>query len=333
MTTKSKEIAHEKSNHSKGLIVSDPARSTYLGSSDIAAVMGVSPWKTRLDVYLEKIGEGAPPDADKAKIFKRGKRMEPLVIDMLADEYGWQVVARNARYTDQEYDWMKCEVDAETDIDGERINLEIKTVHPFAAGKFGDMGTDQIPVEYAAQAMYSLMITGRRVCKFGVLVGSDNLSTYEIVRDEVTIAGMRAAAVAFWNDHVLARVAPDPVNLPDIYKLMHRDKGGSQIEANDQAAYMVEEYTRLSALSKDAEDKADELKFQIGSYMLGVERMQKKDAPGGHALIRNGAEILTITLQEQTRLDTKAVKSLYPKIAEECSKSSSFFVFRTQKRK
>lgn len=313
--------------------MSEPDRKTYLGSSDIAAVLGVSPWKTRLDVYLEKIGEGTPPDADKAKIFKRGKRMEPLVIEMLAEEYGWNIDTRNARYADLEHPWMGCEVDAEADIDGERVNIEIKTVHPFAAAKFGEMDTDEVPVEYAAQAMYSLMITGRRLCKFGVLVGSDNLSVYEVARDEETIAGMRASAVAFWNDHVLARVAPDPVNLPDIYKLMRRDKGGSQIEANDQAAYMVEEYTRLSALSKDAEDKADELKFQIGAYMLGVERMQKKNAPGRHALLRNGAEIITITLQEQMRLDTKAVKSLYPKIAEECSKSSSFFVFRTPKRK
>ena len=316
-----------------GMNEAQPERSSYLGSSDIAAVMGLSPWKTRLDVYLEKIGNAPPLDEDKAKIFKRGKRMEPLVSEMLAEEYGWDIVARNARYIDPEFQWMGCEIDAETDIDGERVNIEIKTVHPFAAAKFGDADTDEVPVEYAAQAMYSLMITGRKLCKFGVLVGSDNLSTYEVVRDEETIIGMRAAAVEFWNNHVLARIPPDPVNLPDIYKLMRRDKGGTQIEANDQTASMVEEYARLSAMSKDADAKAEELRFRIGSYMLGVERMQNKDAPGRHALLRNGAEILTISLQEQTRIDTKALKALYPQIAEECSRTGSHFVFRIPKRK
>lgn len=308
-------------------------RASYLGSSDIAAVLGCSPWRTPLDVYMEKIGEGSPPDDKKAKIFARGKRLEPIVIDMVSDEYGHEIVARNERYADAEFPWMACEVDAETVIDGERVNLEIKTAHPFAAAKFGDEGSDEIPVEYAAQAMYALMVTGRRRCIFGVLVGSDNLSTYELVRDEETIAGMRAAAIAFWQGNVLARVPPEPINLPDVYKIMRRAVQGTEIAANDDAQAMVEEYARLSAMAKDAGDRADEVKFRIGCYMLGVERMNKKDAPGKHVLTRNGTPLITIALQEASRIDTAALKERHPRIAEECTKTSSHFVFRLPKRK
>ena len=308
-------------------------RSRYLGSSDIAGVLGCSPWRTPLDVYLEKIGEGAPPDESKAKIFKRGKRLEPIVLEMLAEEYGYTPVATLARYQDKEYPWMACEVDAETIIDGEHVNIEIKTAHPFSAAKFGEAGSDEIPVEYAAQAMYSLMITGRRRCIFGVLIGSDNLTTYELVRDEDTIVGMRAAAVAFWNDNVIARVPPDPLNLPDVYKLMRRVTHGTEVSANDEAAAMVAEYERLNAMSKDAGEKADEIKFRIGCYMLGVERMNKQDAAGKHVLIRNGAPMLTIALQEANRIDTKTLKEKYPDVAKECTKSGSHYVFRLAKRK
>jgi hypothetical protein len=61
--------------------------------------------------------------------------------------------------------------------------------------------------------------------------------------------------------------------------------------------------------------------------------MTEKDAPGKHALVVGGIPILTVNLQDQARIDNKALKDLYPKIAEECSKTSSHFVFRLPKRK
>lgn len=43
-------------------------RQTYLGGSDVAAVLGLSPYRTPLDVYLDKVDGSQPVDAAKAKI-------------------------------------------------------------------------------------------------------------------------------------------------------------------------------------------------------------------------------------------------------------------------
>ncbi len=200
-------------------------RSKFLGSTDMAAIMGLSKWKTPLDVYLEKIGEAPPPDPSKQKIFARGKKFEPLIIEMMQDELGYQIIARNKRYADSEFPFMSCEVDCETVIESEHTNIEIKTSHPFVANQWGDEGTDEIDIAYACQAMYSLMITGRQHCIFGALIGSDNLVTYNIYRDDETIAGMRAKAIDFWNNNVLARVPPEPINMDDMMRLFARIKG------------------------------------------------------------------------------------------------------------
>ena len=88
-------------------------RSTYLGSSDISAILGLSPWKTPVDCYFEKLGMGKPIDAAKEKLFKRGKRLEPIVLDMLAEERGIEFIAKGARYRHPEYPWMAAEIDAE----------------------------------------------------------------------------------------------------------------------------------------------------------------------------------------------------------------------------
>lgn len=317
-------------------------RSQFLGSSDIAAVLGVSPWKTRLDLYLEKTGQGKPEDPDKAKIFKRGKRMEPIVIDMLEEERGFQIIARNQRYIDADFPFLACEVDAEALIDGEHVNLEIKTSHPFAAAKFGEEGTDEIPIEYAAQAMFSLMITGRRRCIFGVLVGSDNLTTYEVIRDNETIAGMRDAALQFWQDHVLAGVEPEPSNLPDIFKIMRR-RASSEVQANGDVLALVDKLKSLKQTVRAAEEGIEDCQFQIGVSMLGkaaILRDEKGDVrpgpeakPGAHVLKSGDRELLTIRLQSATRIDSTAVREKFPEVAAECSKTSSFYSFNLSRKK
>lgn len=308
-------------------------RSTFLGSSDMAAILCVSPWSTPLDIYFEKTGgDRAADDPAKAKIFRRGKRLEPVVVNMLEEERGFEIIKRNERYRDTEYPFLSCEVDAEAMVDGEHVNVECKTAHHFTQWKYGDEDTDQIPIEYAAQAMFSLMITGRRRCIFGVLFGMDNLVTYNIERDEETIASMRAKAVAFWHDHVLARVPPAPVNIDDSLRLFRRD-AGSIIPATPEVLALVKEYKKIKEDAAVADDMAEQLKYQITVAMLGMEFMQAKAKPGKHVLVDGARELLTVSLQEQERIDTEALRKRYPGEAKECSKKSSFFTVRLSRKK
>ncbi|MFU7797208.1 YqaJ viral recombinase family protein, partial [Pseudomonas aeruginosa] len=74
-------------------------RTKYLGGSDVAGILGISPWRTPLDVYLDKVQpRTGPVDPAKQKIFTRGQRMEPYVIDLLAEETGLKIVGRGNRY-------------------------------------------------------------------------------------------------------------------------------------------------------------------------------------------------------------------------------------------
>lgn len=329
-------------------------RRTFLGGSDAAAVLGVSPWATPLDIYRRKRGEVddlLELDPQRAKILKRGKRMEPVVIDMLIDERGLEVTKRSTeaeqnRYQDEQHPFLACEIDFEWKVSEELAELyqldpaligttqngEVKTVHPFGAAKYGDEDTDEIPIEYAAQAMHGLMITGRAVTLFAVLVGSDNLLTYMIKRDEATVAGMREKEVAFWLNHVLAGAPPAPVNLPDVYHLF-RKLGETKIEAT---ARIAEQVTRLRLLSDEAraiEEEQDQLKFEIGAFMLGAEQMENPTAKGRHVLAHKGAEILTVALQSQDRIDQKQLREQHPEIAKACTKQTNFFVFRPKRSK
>ncbi len=119
-----------------------------LGGSDIASILGVSPFRSAYEVWEEKTAEEfVPPfvEPEREKLYRRGKRLEPWVMEMLEEEQGIKIWRRNQRYIDPEYPFMTCEIDFEYWDDEGLNNGDIKTVSPFAAGDWGSEDTDEFP--------------------------------------------------------------------------------------------------------------------------------------------------------------------------------------------
>lgn len=294
--------------------MSEADRSAFIGGSDVAAVLGISPWRSPLDLYLDKVDPRVESveqmENRTAKL--RGKRLEPYICDMLVSEHGMQLIARNQRYIDPEYPFLACEIDAET-ADGE--NVEIKTVHPFRARDWGDELTDAIPVHYTAQAMHGLMVTGRDVCRFAVLIG-DELRLYRVERDVETITAMRQREVEFWNRHVLAQVAPPATCSSDVLRLFERDLGIT-VEATQEIADTV---ANLRALKLQAKD--------IASFIDTCEERIKLFMQGAAALSYEGQVLATWKSQTARRLDQKALEAAHPDLFEQFKRVSETRVLR-----
>jgi putative phage-type endonuclease len=190
-------------------------RSRFIGGSDIAAILGISPWKTAVDLWLEKTAPVVQDDdPERAKVLTRGKRLEPYVLDMLTREQGFGITARGERYTDPDTSYFAAEIDAEcTPYPSMIVNLEIKTVHPFKVKEWGEELTDELPLHYLAQVHWGLGVTRRARAIVAALIG-DDLKLYNVERDDETIEAMRAKAHAFWTDHVIPRVRP-PLDYAD----------------------------------------------------------------------------------------------------------------------
>lgn len=272
----------------------DIDRTQFIGGSDTAAIIGVSPWKSAFQLYQEKIGayiEDVTPQ--KQRIFARGKRWEPVVVEMIVDELRHQdhdveVMRRNRRYQDKEFTFLAAEIDLELGVDGEQCNVEIKTVHPFAAKAWGEPGSDEIPIYYAAQAMHGLMVTKRQRCIVAALIGADDLRIHEIVRDDETIAGIRAKELAFWQ-RVQDRNPPDPQTAEDVRWLYAKDLG-EVAEADDELLRLVGELHFQKTTAKHAEAAIDLISTQI------------KLAMGNAALLlRDGRLIATWKSNKQSR--------------------------------
>lgn len=249
-----------------------PDRTQFIGGSDVGAILGVSPWTTPFQLYQKKIGalvEEITPA--KQRIFDRGHRWEPIVLEMLVDElrergHEVEVLATNKRYTDPELPFLACELDAELLIDGEETNAEMKTANYFAAGAWGAYDSEDIPIYYAAQGMHGLMIKPRRRAVFAAVTGFDERPMVRFMdRDEETIAGIRAKEVEFW-ERIQSGNPPPPVDPEDVKWLYQRDTGTS-IEADNEIVELVQHLKDMKASAKAQESQIELLATRIKVFM------------------------------------------------------------------
>lgn len=103
-----------------------------IGGSDASAVLGLSPYKTNVDLYLEKIGQRAPADISGEDYVRYGHDAEPLLRSLFAldhPEYKVEYFGDNM-IRNEKYPWAHASLDGElTDQDGRKGILEIKTTN------------------------------------------------------------------------------------------------------------------------------------------------------------------------------------------------------------
>ncbi|EJD4745743.1 YqaJ viral recombinase family protein [Escherichia coli] len=288
-------------------------RTKYIGGSDVAGILGISPWRTPLEVYLDKVQPRVKPvDQSKQKVFTRGQRMEPYVIDLLSEETGMEIVHRGNRYIHRDYDFIAAEIDAEA-ASGE--NIEIKTVSPFKAKEWGEIQTDAIPVHYTAQAMHGLMVTNKQVCVFGVLIGGDDFRIYRVERDEETIQAILEKEIAFW-DRVKNLNPPEATSVSDVSLMFEKDAGTS-IEADGKALALFNDLRDMKSRRKSLEEEVAISEEKLKMYMQEHS-----------VLTLDGKPLCTWKSQISNRFDQKLFQSVHPELFEKFKTTTTQRVFR-----
>ena len=289
------------------LQLQQPDRSTYIGGSDAAAILGVSPWQTRYQLWAKKTGLiQEVVDPAKEKIFARGKRLEPVILQMFEDESGLRVDYRNRRFRDSEYPFLAAEIDGETGNE----NIDAKSAQPFARHLWGEPGSDEIPIYYAAQFMHGLMVTGRDVCHVAAMIGLDDFRIFKIQRDDELIAMIREREVEFWG--MVQNQTPPEIETAEDALMAWPQSTGSRIEVSADIADRVIALKELKATIKELGNREEALKNAILPHFMDAERMEFQ----GHLLA-------TWKSQDARRLDQKAIAAAYPDLVEQFKVTSS----------
>jgi len=175
-----------------------------IGGSDVAAVMGLSPWKTPAQLWMEKTGRVESDDIGEKPYVAFGNIMEPIVGKWFAKQHPEFRVRRvNAICQSIERPWAQASLDYEVyDGNGWGV-LEIKTA------RTASDWSDGVPDYYLTQVLHYLDVTGRDYAYVAVFFRDTcEFAEYHVDRDEDDVACIRAAVDDFWNDYVLEDVMP-----------------------------------------------------------------------------------------------------------------------------
>jgi hypothetical protein len=358
------------------LVADHERRKRFIGGSDVAGILALSPWQTPLSVWLSKTGQ-VPPRMDpvaaeqRRKFFARRKRQEPVVAEMLADTYGIVVTRLSLddnpnRYIDSDVGFLAAEIDFEFEMsdasrlylsdrtesfaaipNGTLLNGEIKTVHPFKAGEWGEEGSEEIPVHYAAQAMHGLGVApGKRpACVVAALFGLDTLSCFCVMRDDETIRDMRKKLVHFWTTYVIPGTPPPAINTDDI-KTLFQLSPGIPTELDDAHRDVLADIIQKRHEVRSMEEWINGQEFRLAKYITDqwgdqLIEIRKGDGrttydalkPDDARLLYGGQEIGSWKRQRGTYLDQKLIREEHPEITAAYTVEHHFRVLRMKQPK
>lgn len=245
-------------------------RKTGIGASDSAAILGVSPWRSPVEVWADKTGLAEPADA-ASEAAEWGLRLEPVIAQALAERTGRDVVCRPAFQVVRHplLPWLFCTPDAE-DTDGRVV--QIKTCSAYKASEW----RDEPPLQYQVQVQHELEVLDRDEATLVVLIGGQTLRYFDVARNQPFIAALRMRLEAFWLCVQERRMPTIDSTLCTAQALarLHPQDNGESLFLDADAANLVAQWEAAKAAAKEAEDRKrlaeNQLRAAIGDASFGV---------------------------------------------------------------
>lgn len=284
-------------------------RESGIGSSDSGAVLGVNPYRTPVDVYLEKTGQVESPDlSDNAAVYF-GNVLEETVANEYARRTGTSVRRRTKTFRHSDYPWMIAHPDRT--VDGYKTILECKTAGQYVSDKFGPDGTDQVPDEYLIQVTHQMIVMGYPKADLAVLIGGRDYRIYHIDYDPELADLVIEREREFWQDHVEQGLPPDPQSGRDLVSLYPSDSGNAELASAD-AEQAYSNLLNVRNQKKELEQRESELKQQLQSEMRDASALVNEQ---GQAIAtwKKSADSL--------KFDHKAFYKDYPQLHQQYSKT------------
>lgn len=171
-------------------------------ATEIAAVMGLSPWQSRFSLWHKKAGLPTPP-FESNPAMEWGNRLEDAVALKFLDGHGEYALAPTGTWRHADREWQRATPDRllypSDQIDAQPgALLELKT-SPFG-DDWGPAGSDEIPMHYHCQILWQLDTLGLDTCHVALLVGGWDYREYVVEYDETDAKIMRDAAERFLDD-------------------------------------------------------------------------------------------------------------------------------------
>lgn len=170
-------------------------RTTGLGGSDAGVVLGVSPYKSRLELWTEKV-TGNVIEEDNAD-FHWGKLLEPVIAEEYQRVTGRVLIESKKQIRSSKHPFMFANVDRF--ITGAKDKKDVGVLEIKTKGAYVHWENNEIPVHYELQLQHYLAVTGYSWGSFAIFdMGKKELIIKDIESDEAVINELIEEEKKFW---------------------------------------------------------------------------------------------------------------------------------------
>lgn len=271
-----------------------------IGSSDAAAAVGLNPYKSQLQLWMEKTGRDellpkVDPNDESSPMYW-GTLLEPIVAAHYTKRTSHRVRRINAVLQHPNKPWMLANIDREVIGAPDVQILECKT-----AGINGSrLWKEGVPEYIQLQVMHQLAVTGKQAADVAVLLGGQELQVHRIHRDDTMIEQLMVLEAQFWSwvEQDTEPPADGTDSADQALSCLYPRDSGVTIDLSDDLE-MSAVFSDLMAVRQVLENQA-RLEAQL------KQRIQQRMADASLALFEQG----TVTWKRSKDSDSVDMKQL-----------------------
>jgi len=217
-------------------------RKKMITATDSCVIMGVSPWKTLLELYHEKISDVLPDKSTETFAMRRGTELEPLALQVFENQTGYLmmpsvVVHPTIPYMMASLDGLELE---------KTVALEIK-----APGRADhDLALKGIvPEKYIPQLQHTMEVCQLEEIYYMSYISDSDYTIFKVNKDDDYTAKLITAELEFWK-RIQDRNPPEPT-----------DRDSEEIKSADWV-HCCDQYAVQHLLSKELESQLAEIECE-----------------------------------------------------------------------
>ena len=284
------------------------------GASDIPALMNASPYKTRAELFADKLNE--PVEQAESAIFRRGNLLEKPLLEAASHELGFAFFTPNTIYRDGR---LSVSLDGVDNTIQPELIVEAKTTTRYSIHDSSDLPAEWLWQGWAQQAVLQCPVW------FSVLDRDLRISVVELPENAAAIDSLCLEAEVF-GEWVDTNSAPlDEINnfsADDIARIFQ--VAPTTIDLPNEAGEWVLQLEEARALAKQAAEQEARAKDELARMLLGNE-----------IGFLHGQRVVSWKQQDgKTSLDTKALREAHPELVKQYEKQGNpYRVMRTHREK
>jgi putative phage-type endonuclease len=246
-------------------------RKRLITASDAAAILGLNPWRSPLDVWASKVHEDAKPIRQNFKM-RRGHAVEPLLLEWLGEQRAplRVVPAGDKTLTHPLLTWLGATPDGLV-YDGDALKANAEAKSSGAVEHWQDeAGDPQIPDYYHPQVVVQMAVTNAP----STLVVAEILTDrgpesepwiIEVERDRELEAIVLEELDDFRRKYIETRTPPDleSATYRQIATVFRRPQRAELLPASTEASDLARRYLAAQEAKKAAEVEIEATKAEI----------------------------------------------------------------------